>query len=114
MVELTATPVVGDLLPLKIGKVTLKEENTGALTLLMPFKGHEDDVAARQVRLPAIYAWQQFEPSVTPELLDLPNVTLLPHIGSATAQCRGEMAARGIANIRAFLDSGQALDPCTP
>ena len=54
----------------------------------------------------------EFEPSVTPALLDLPNVTLLPHIGSGTAQCRGEMVARALANIQSFLESSTVLDAC--
>ncbi|EAQ97251.2 2-hydroxyacid dehydrogenase [Congregibacter litoralis] len=56
----------------------------------------------------------EFEPSVTPALLELPNVTLLPHIGSATGACRKEMVGRAFANVQAFLQSGKALDLCTP
>ncbi len=54
----------------------------------------------------------EFEPSVTPALMELPNVTLLPHIGSATAQCRSEMVARALGNIHSFLESGTVTDPC--
>ena len=46
-------------------------------------------------------------------VLDMDNVTLLPHIGSATGECRADMAARALANIRAFLEHGKPLDPCT-
>ncbi|WP_439102362.1 2-hydroxyacid dehydrogenase [Congregibacter sp.] len=56
----------------------------------------------------------EFEPSVTPELLELPNVTLLPHIGSATGECRRAMVGRAFANVQTFLQSGKVLDPCTP
>lgn len=55
----------------------------------------------------------EFEPQVTQELLVLDNVTLLPHIGSATGECRQDMAMRVIANIRAFLETGRVLDPCS-
>lgn len=54
----------------------------------------------------------EFEPRVTPALLELDNVTLLPHIGSATSECRIEMALRACANIEAFLAGGKPLDLC--
>ena len=52
----------------------------------------------------------EFEPEVTPQLMTFDNVTLLPHIGSATAQCRTDMLLRALANIRQYLDRGQPLD----
>lgn len=55
----------------------------------------------------------EFEPHVTPALLELDNVTLLPHIGSATGECRIEMALRAAANIEAFLAEGKPLDICS-
>ncbi len=55
----------------------------------------------------------EFEPAVSPELQALDNVTLLPHIGSATEECRTDMALRAIANIRAWRDAGEPLDACT-
>lgn len=54
----------------------------------------------------------EFEPKVTPQLLQLDNVTLLPHIGSATAECRGDMAMRAFANIRHYLAEGKPIDNC--
>jgi lactate dehydrogenase-like 2-hydroxyacid dehydrogenase len=48
------------------------------------------------------------EPMVTPGLLDLPNVVLLPHMGSGTTQTRVAMGECAMANIRAF-SNGQAL-----
>ena len=48
------------------------------------------------------------EPMVTPGLLDLPNVVLLPHMGSGTTQTRAAMAECAMANIRAFA-AGKAL-----
>lgn len=55
----------------------------------------------------------EFEPEVTPKLLTFGNVTLLPHIGSATGECRQDMALRLVANVRAFLEAGAPLDACT-
>ena len=44
------------------------------------------------------------EPRVPAALLDLPNVVLLPHIGSATEETRQAMEALLSANIQAFID----------
>ncbi len=54
----------------------------------------------------------EFEPRVTPDLLRFHNVTLLPHIGSATGECRTDMAMRAIANIKHFLEHDAPLDTC--
>tara|TARA_R110002110_G_scaffold415860_1_gene658755 strand:+ start:85414 stop:86310 length:897 start_codon:yes stop_codon:yes gene_type:complete len=54
----------------------------------------------------------EFEPKVTPQLLNFDNVTLLPHIGSATGECRTDMAMRAFANIQQFLAEGKPLDNC--
>lgn len=50
----------------------------------------------------------EFEPQVSAELLDFDNVTALPHIGSATSECRADMAACTIRNIQSFLQTGSA------
>jgi lactate dehydrogenase-like 2-hydroxyacid dehydrogenase len=47
------------------------------------------------------------EPAVTPELLALENVVLLPHLGSATAETRVAMGMRALDNLAAFF-SGTA------
>jgi len=44
------------------------------------------------------------EPSPHPALLDLPNVILAPHIGSATFESRREMGELVLINIRAMMD----------
>lgn len=44
------------------------------------------------------------EPAVDPRLLALANVTLLPHVGSATFEGRDATGARVIANIRTWAD----------
>jgi glyoxylate reductase len=44
------------------------------------------------------------EPAVDPRLLALPNVVLLPHLGSATLETRTAMGEKVIANILAFVE----------
>jgi glyoxylate reductase len=44
------------------------------------------------------------EPHVSPKLLKLPNVVLLPHMGSATLEGRIEMGRKVIVNMKAFVD----------
>ena len=41
---------------------------------------------------------------INPRLLELPNVVLLPHMGSATVEGRLEMGEKVIINIKAFAD----------
>ena len=53
----------------------------------------------------------EFEPEVSQHLLEFPNVTLLPHIGSATGECRRDMATRVVRNIKCFLETGRPADP---
>jgi glyoxylate reductase len=48
---------------------------------------------------------------VNPGLLDLPNVVLLPHVGSATVQTRTRMAMLAARNVRAVLSGEPALTP---
>ena len=43
------------------------------------------------------------EPRVAPGLAELPNVVLLPHLGSATTTTRGKMAAMAAENVIAVL-----------
>lgn len=54
----------------------------------------------------------EFEPEVTPQLLGFDNVTLVPHIGSGTVECRTDMALRAFANIQNFLTEGRPIDNC--
>lgn len=42
------------------------------------------------------------EPSVHPELLNMNNVVLLPHLGSATLETRTAMGMRVVENVQAF------------
>ncbi|HUG28456.1 MAG TPA: D-glycerate dehydrogenase [Gemmatimonadales bacterium] len=51
------------------------------------------------------------EPQVHPQLLDLPGVVLLPHMGSATVAAREAMGMRAVANLEAFFSGQPLLDP---
>jgi glyoxylate reductase len=50
------------------------------------------------------------EPAVDPRLLALPNVVLLPHVGSATFEGRADSGGRVIANIRVWADGHRPPD----
>lgn len=50
------------------------------------------------------------EPAVDPRLFDLPNVVLLPHLGSATFEGREAMGLKVIANIRSWVDGHRPPD----
>lgn len=51
------------------------------------------------------------EPAVHPELLQVPNVVLTPHIASATAGTRRAMAQLAVDNLVGYLLHGQARTP---
>ena len=46
----------------------------------------------------------EFEPEISKELLDLTNVTLIPHLGNATVEARMEMGKAVIDNLNDFLN----------
>lgn len=50
------------------------------------------------------------EPSVTPALLGLENVVLLPHLGSATTEARVAMGHRAVDNLVAFFEGQPPRD----
>ena len=50
------------------------------------------------------------EPRITPALLDLPGVVLLPHMGSATVEGRQAMGDKVIANIQSWVDGHRPPD----
>ena len=56
----------------------------------------------------------EHEPAVNPKLLAMNNVTLLPHMGSATIEGRIAMGEKVIINIRAFADSHALPDRVLP
>ena len=54
------------------------------------------------------------EPAVNPKLKGLPNVVLLPHMGSATEEGRLEMGEKVILNIKTFADGHRPPDQVVP
>ncbi len=56
----------------------------------------------------------EHEPAVDPRLLKLPNVVLLPHLGSATIEGRAEMGDKVVINIKAFQDGHRPPDRVLP
>lgn len=51
------------------------------------------------------------EPHVPQELLDAPNATLLPHLGSASVATRNAMADLVVDNLIAWFETGKAITP---
>lgn len=51
------------------------------------------------------------EPNLTPGLLELDNVVLLPHVGSATIETREAMGMKAVENVRAFFRGDPVPDP---
>ncbi|MGB3413704.1 MAG: D-glycerate dehydrogenase [Microbacteriaceae bacterium] len=51
------------------------------------------------------------EPAVHPGLLALENVTLLPHLGSATKEVRTEMSHLAVSNVENFVKGESLLTP---
>jgi glyoxylate reductase len=51
------------------------------------------------------------EPKVYPRLLELENVVLAPHIGSASIETRGKMATTAGEDLRAVLQGEQPKNP---
>jgi glyoxylate reductase len=54
------------------------------------------------------------EPAINPKLLKLPNVVLLPHLGSATVEGRTAMGEKVIINIKTFMDGHKPPDRVLP
>ncbi len=54
------------------------------------------------------------EPEINPKLLELDNVVLLPHMGSATVEARMAMGEKVLINIRAFVDGHRPPDRVLP
>ena len=50
------------------------------------------------------------EPEIEPGLLELDNVVLAPHLGSATRESRVAMGEKVIVNIRSFVDDHNPPD----
>jgi glyoxylate reductase len=56
----------------------------------------------------------EHEPAINPKLRTLPNVVLLPHMGSATMEGRVEMGEKVIINIKTFADGHKPPDRVIP
>jgi glyoxylate reductase len=56
----------------------------------------------------------EHEPAVNPKLSRMPNVLLLPHMGSATIEGRIEMGEKVIINIKTFMDGHRPPDRVLP
>lgn len=56
----------------------------------------------------------EHEPAINPKLKKLPNVVLLPHMGSATLEGRVEMGEKVIINIKTFADGHKPPDRVIP
>jgi lactate dehydrogenase-like 2-hydroxyacid dehydrogenase len=52
----------------------------------------------------------EHEPQVSPELLAMENVVLLPHLGSATRETRVAMGMRALENLRLFFQGAPLRD----
>lgn len=50
------------------------------------------------------------EPSINPRLLEFPQNTLLPHMGTETQDSQREMEVRALTNLRDFLVKGSGKD----
>ena len=68
-----------------------------------------DLVASRQIAGAGLDVYEN-EPDITAPLIGLPNVVLLPHIGSATIEGRLEMGDKVIINIQTFWDGHTPRD----
>ncbi|MGV6840736.1 MAG: 2-hydroxyacid dehydrogenase [Planktomarina sp.] len=53
------------------------------------------------------------EPNVPQALRDMANVTLLPHLGTATLEVRTDMGLMAVDNLIAFAQNGRVLNPAT-
>jgi glyoxylate reductase len=56
----------------------------------------------------------EHEPAINPKLKKLPNVMLLPHMGSSTLESRTEMGEKVIINIKTFADGHKPPDRIIP
>ncbi|KAF8583802.1 2-hydroxyacid dehydrogenase [Ramaria rubella] len=50
------------------------------------------------------------EPEINPRLMDFPQVTLLPHMGTETEESQRSMEVRALTNLKDFLEKGSGKD----
>jgi lactate dehydrogenase-like 2-hydroxyacid dehydrogenase len=67
-------------------------------------------LAGRTIRAAGLDVFAD-EPNVPKALLDLPNVSVLPHIGSASVHTRQAMANLVVDNLISWFSKGRALTP---
>ena len=72
-----------------------------------------DALASHQIGGAGLDVYEN-EPAIHPKLLELPNVVLAPHIGSATHESRLEMGEKVLINIRAYTDHHRCPDRVLP
>ena len=102
-----------------IGAAELAQMKPSATLVNIARGGIVDDAALAQAlreRRIAAAGLDVFEgePQVHPELLQVPNVVLTPHIASATVKTRLAMAQLAADNLMDFLVRGQARTPVNP
>jgi glyoxylate reductase len=69
-----------------------------------------DALAAGEIAGAALDVFEN-EPEVEPRLLEMDNVVLSPHLGSATVETRTEMALLAARNVASVLAGGGPLNP---
>ena len=69
-----------------------------------------DALAERRIFAAGLDVYEE-EPKVHPKLLELENVVLAPHIGSASIETRDRMAALAAENLAAVLRGEQPKTP---
>ena len=74
----------------------------------------EDEAMIEALKSKKIYALglhvYKGEPNINTGYLNLPNVFVLPHIGSATKKTRTDMANLAIDNIEEFFKTGKCVN----
>ncbi|WP_232494262.1 2-hydroxyacid dehydrogenase [Novosphingobium kaempferiae] len=83
--------------------------NTGRGTLIDE-AALAEALAARSIAAAGLDVYEA-EPKVHPALVDLPNVVLLPHLGSATIEARTAMGMKVADNLDRFFAGEPLLDP---
>ena len=72
-----------------------------------------DALADRRIFAAGLDVYEE-EPEVHPKLLELENVVLAPHIGSASIETRDKMASLAAENLRAVMQGEQPKTPVEP
>ena len=74
----------------------------------------DDDAMVDAIKSGKVFAYgldvYNGEPKIHPEYLQLNNIFLLPHLGSATKRTRWDMAYRATQNLEVFFSKGVAKD----